>query len=151
MADHAPPSLAGRRRLLDWAARVFLSLWGVGFLAVVLSFLKGPRSRRERAGGDRVLHAGSLESLPVGQGRLVRHGSQPVLVVRPRPDQVVALSAICTHLRCVLRWDAQRSLAACPCHAGSFDIQGNVLAGPPGAPLPRYSAEVRGGEIYVRV
>jgi cytochrome b6-f complex iron-sulfur subunit len=105
----------------------------------------------ERAGGERVLRAGLLDSLPVGQGRLVRHGSRPLLVIRPRPDQIVALSGICTHLRCVLHWDAERSIVACPCHAGAFDLRGNVLAGPPGEPLPQYHAEVRGGEIVIHL
>lgn len=141
----------GRRRFLDWLGRVLLSLWGVGFLAVVVSYLRGSRSRLDRAGGERVLRAGPLESLPVGQGRLLRHGSHPLLVIRPRPDQVVALSAICTHLRCVLHWDAQRSIVACPCHAGAFDLKGNVLSGPPSRPLAQYRSELRGGQIVVHL
>lgn len=140
---------AGRRLFLDWLGRVFLALWGVGFLAVVVSFIRGPGERSTR--GSRQVRAGPLEALPVGQGRLVPHGGHPLLVIRPRADQIVALSATCTHLRCVLRWDAERSIVACPCHAGAFDLRGNVLSGPPGEPLPQYQAEVKGGEIYVNL
>ncbi len=148
---HSPETLSGgRRRLVDWLGRIFLSLWGVGLLGVVTSFIRGPKGRSAR-GGSRQVRAGPLDALPVGHGRLVPHGERPLLVIRPRADQIVALSAICTHLRCVLHWDAERSIVACPCHAGAFDLRGNVLSGPPGGPLPQYQAEVRGGEIYVNL
>ncbi|MEE9218638.1 MAG: Rieske (2Fe-2S) protein [Acidobacteriota bacterium] len=143
--------VSGRRSILQWLGRIFLSLWGVGFVAVVLSFLKVPKTRMERAGGQRTLRAGALDDLAVGAGLLIRHGAQPILVVRPRPDQLVALSGICTHLRCVLRWDGERSTVVCPCHAGAFDLNGNVLSGPPNQPLKSYQAEVRGGVIYVHL
>jgi len=147
-AHNLPPA---RRGALRWLARIFLSLWGAGFVAVVLSFLKPPRTRAARAGGERTLRAGALDTLAVGEGMLVRHGVRPLLLVRPRPDQLVALSGICTHRRCVLRWDRQRSAIVCPCHAGAFDLNGNVLSGPPNEPLAQYETEVRAGEIYVRL
>jgi Rieske Fe-S protein len=146
---HSLPS--ARRGALRWLARIFLSLWGVGFIAVVLAFLKPPRARADRAGGERTLRAGALDTLPVGDGMMVRHGDKPLLVIRPRPDQLVVLSGICTHRRCVLRWDRERLAVVCPCHAGAFDIKGNVVSGPPNEPLAQFRAEVRGGEIYVHL
>jgi cytochrome b6-f complex iron-sulfur subunit len=141
----------GRRRTLKWLGRIFVSLWGVGFVGVVLSYLKIPTTRRQRSGSDRTLSAGSLDALPVGGGQIVRHGAQPVIVIRPRADQVVALSGVCTHLRCVLRWDPKRTAVVCPCHVGVFDLNGNVISGPPNQPLKSFQAEVRGGEIFVHL
>ena len=143
--------VSGRRRILQWLGKIFVSFWGIGFFAVVLSYLKIPTTRRQRGGGERILRAGALDVLPVGAGQLVRHGTQPVLVIRPRDDQLVVLSGICTHLRCVLHWDRERSAVVCPCHAGAFDLNGNVLSGPANQPLKSYEAEVRGGEIYVHL
>jgi len=140
-----------RRRLLSLLTRGFLSLWGLGVVGVMAAFLKAPKQKLELGGSSRSLRIGPLADLGVGEGRLVRHGAQPVLVVRPRVDEVVALSGVCTHLRCVLHWDAGRSAVVCPCHAGAFDLNGNVLFGPASRPLPVYSAEVQGGEIHVHL
>ena len=41
-----------------------------------------------------------------------------------------AVSAVCTHLRCILNYDRERHGFICPCHAGRFDLAGNVLGGP---------------------
>lgn len=140
-----------RRRLLSLLTRAFLSLWALGVAGVTAAFLKPPRAKLELGGSSRTLRVGPLADLAVGQGKLVRHGSEPVLVVRPRPDEVVALSGVCTHLHCVLHWDAGRAAVLCPCHAGSFDLSGNVLSGPASRPLPVYDAEVQGGEIHVHL
>ncbi len=151
MNQEAHGPVSGRRRTLAWLGRIFVSLWGVGFVGAVLSYLKVPVTRRQRGGSDRTLRAGPLEAVPVGGGQFVRHGTQPVIVIRPRGDQVVAVSGICTHLRCVLRWDPKRTAVICPCHAGMFDLNGNVLSGPPNQPLKSFRTEVRSGEIYVHL
>ncbi len=139
----------GRRRALAWLARGFLSLWGLGAVWVTLGFLKPPRGRRGLA--ERTLAAGPADALAVGQGRIVRHGTEPILVVRTGDEAFVGLSGVCTHLRCILRWDAERGLVDCPCHAGSFDVNGNVLSGPPPRALARYRVEVRSGELWVHL
>ena len=87
----------------------------------------------------------------MGEARFVPHGEHPLFVVRASETEVTALSAVCTHLRCVLRWDGKSRVLQCPCHAGSFDRSGTVLSGPPSRDLPQYSAEVRAGEIVVHV
>jgi cytochrome b6-f complex iron-sulfur subunit len=142
--DAASPA---RRRLLQWLTRGFVSLWGLGSLWVVGAFLKPPRGSL----GDRLIDVGPLSSLPVGQGRLVRHGRDPILVLRTSEDSLVGLSAVCTHLRCVLRWDGDRRALLCPCHDGAFDVNGNVVSGPPQSPLGRYRVESRLGRIYLHI
>jgi cytochrome b6-f complex iron-sulfur subunit len=138
-----------RRRILRWLGGGFLSLWGFGFLWVVAAFLKPPRARESLA--DRIIRVGPLDSLPVGHAQLVRHGREPIYVVRTGEDRLIGLSAICTHLRCVLTWDGDRRLLQCPCHDGAFDLNGNVLKGPPPGPLRRHRVETRLGEIFVHL
>lgn len=144
-------SAAGPRRrdLLQWAARGFLSLWAVATGWVTLSYLRPPRSRGGLA--ESVLHAGSLADLAIGQARLLRHGREPVWVVRLDEERLVALAGVCTHLHCVLDFDPDARRLACPCHDGAFDLNGNVTHGPPPGPLARHRVEVRLGEIYVHV
>lgn len=139
----------GRRRFLRRLSQGFLSLWGVGFLWVIASYLKPPKSRQGLA--DRVIHVGPLDALPVGAAHLVRHGREPVWVVRLDQENLFGLAAVCTHLHCVLEWDGEQRQLACPCHEGAFDMNGNVLLGPPPSALKRYRVETRLGEVYLHL
>jgi cytochrome b6-f complex iron-sulfur subunit len=138
---------AGRRRILRWMSRGFLSLWGLAFCWVFASFLEPPRSGHGLS--DRMIKLGRLDSLPRGQARVVRHGDRPIVVVRTADDSLVGLSAVCTHLNCVVTWDPTEGVLRCPCHDGAFDVNGNVLSGPPPRPLERYRIEVRLGEVFL--
>lgn len=140
---------APRRAVLRWLVRSFLSLWALGAAAVGISFLKAPESGRRTT--EARVRCGPFSSLEVGSARFVRHGTDPLFVVRASETEVVALSAICTHLRCVLQWDEEAKIIRCPCHAGSFDRSGNVLSGLPPRPLGTLPAEVLSDEIVVRV
>ena len=73
------------------------------------------------------------------------------LVIRkePDPNSFVAFSAVCTHLGCNVTWDAKRKQIICPCHAGVFDLNGNVVSGPPPKPLPPLKVTVTEGVIYL--
>ena len=80
-----------RRQVLAWLARGFLSLWGLGFVWVTGSFIKPPRSRRSLT--QRVIELGALDALPVGQAMMVRHGRDPIFVVREDESTLLGLSA----------------------------------------------------------
>jgi Rieske Fe-S protein len=41
-----------------------------------------------------------------------------------------AMSAICSHLGCIVREEASGRGYMCPCHGSGFDEQGRVLSGP---------------------
>ncbi len=126
-----------------------LSIWGVGFVGVVYSFLKAPME--PRSAGRNIVRAGSADSLAVGDARLVRHGAQPVFVLRLADGEIVALSALCTHYRCALTWKNASRTFVCPCHDGVFSATGDVISGLPPRALPSYSTEVRLGEILVHM
>lgn len=136
-----------RRKALVWLSRAFLALWVPTAGAVAAAFLKAPTN--EMCPGERLLRAGTLSSLAVGEARMVRHGVEPVFVIRTAEAQVLAISAICTHMRCVLKWRRDSSTFQCPCHDGAFDKTGNVLSGPPKKPLTQYPIEIRADEIIV--
>ena len=136
-----------RRGALIWLGRAFLALWVPAAGAVAASFLKAPSS--ERRPGERRLNCGTLSTLAVGEARFVRHGAEPLFVVRLGEAKVLAVSAICTHVRCVLRWNRENGTFLCPCHDGAFDKTGNVLSGPPKKPLRQYPADIRSDEIIV--
>ena len=146
----SPPREAQpRRRFLVWLSRAFLGLWGLGAAAVVAAYLKAPE-RRERV-AERLVRVGLLDDLRLGEARLVRHGVTPFYVVRLDASRVLALSAVCTHVRCIVGYDRERRALVCPCHDGRFDLAGNVLSGPPPRPLANYAVSVRAGEVFVHL
>ena len=73
-----------------------------------------------------------------------------VYIKRTKEDEVVAISAGCTHLGCIVSWDEQQNIFKCPCHDGRFDTDGNVLSGPPPSALRRHPAKVEDGKIWLR-
>jgi len=62
----------------------------------------------------------------------------------------VAMSNICTHLGCRVRWIADQQTFFCPCHNGVFDKDGKVVSGPPPRPLDRYETNVEDGVLFIR-
>jgi cytochrome b6-f complex iron-sulfur subunit len=119
-----------------------------GVLAPIIAYLWPPK-QAAAAGGGRVAVANTAD-LPVGKGEVYSVNNKPVLVIHTA-DGYHALSAVCTHLGCILFWSEQRAVIACPCHAGFFNTNGDVISGPPPAPLPVYRVQVEGDQIYVEV
>ena len=76
---------------------------------------------------------GKPEHFPVGSVTLdPRFG---IFIVH-QPEGFYALSAICTHLGCLLSWKPETGVIGCPCHGSSFQRDGSVIAGPAPRPLP---------------
>jgi Rieske Fe-S protein len=63
--------------------------------------------------------------------------------------EYIALSNVCTHLGCRIRWIDEQDEFFCPCHNAIFDKQGNVVAGPPPRPLDRFQVKVENDQLYV--
>lgn len=85
--------------------------------------------------------AGPLAELKPGEGRVVDVEGTKVAAYRD-PDGVVhAVSPICTHLRCVVAFDAEQTGWRCPCHGSRFTVDGKVLRGPAKQPLEPRSVD----------
>jgi menaquinol-cytochrome c reductase iron-sulfur subunit len=61
-----------------------------------------------------------------------------------------ALSNICTHLGCRVRWIADQQGFFCPCHNGVFAKDGTVVSGPPPRPLDRFEVKVEDGILFIK-
>jgi len=144
LAADAPP---GRRGFVANLVMVVAGALGIGGLAArflqylypvvppeqVVEVPVGPRDAIP-AGGGAVL------TLPVGKIALIES-----------KGEIRAFSAVCTHLGCIVRWEAGMEHLYCACHGGMFDRDGQVVGGPPPRPLARYPVEVREGQVYVKV
>jgi Rieske Fe-S protein len=71
-------------------------------------------------------------------------GDDPAVLLRVDDGQVVAFSQQCTHLGCVVYYEAEEDRWHCPCHEGNFaTLTGAVISGPPTRPLGRIDVEIR--------
>ncbi|MCI0469030.1 MAG: ubiquinol-cytochrome c reductase iron-sulfur subunit [Nitrospirae bacterium] len=66
-------------------------------------------------------------------------------------DGLLILSPFCTHLGCIVTWDNNKKEFLCPCHGGRYNIRGEVIGGPPPAPLQRLPFEIRDEKVYVGI
>ncbi len=74
----------------------------------------------------------------------------------PTDGPVIAMSAACTHMGCLVNWESSDLLFRCPCHGGVFSALGKMVTTPSTirylAPLPRLETIIDpAGNIFVRV
>jgi cytochrome b6-f complex iron-sulfur subunit len=74
--------------------------------------------------------------------KIVRFGSDPVIVVRVSDTEYRAFAATCTHLDCIVEYRQDKRLLWCWCHNGAYDLQGRNVAGPPPRPLEAYQVNL---------
>jgi Rieske Fe-S protein len=118
---------------------------GAGAMAVgSIGLAAWTQLRSINTGGPRAIVA--LDAVPIGGTYLFQYPSadDPAVLLRSSDRDVVAFSQQCTHLGCVVYYQADEDRWHCPCHEGNFAaLTGAVLSGPPTRPLGRIDVEVR--------
>ncbi len=141
------PKAVSRRDFLSWLIKCGLFVTLSSMIMPALAYL-WPVTRRGPAGGMNDI--GGEEDFPEWGSKKVILGGSAILVIRT-PQGFKAFSAICTHLGCLVHWDNKKREIVCPCHAGLFDMEGRVVAGPPPRPLPSLPVSVVNGRVMVKV
>lgn len=70
-------------------------------------------------------------------------------VLKKTESDVKVLSSRCTHLSCRVTWEEAEREYKCPCHDARFDINGEVLYGPPPHPLDIYETKIEDGVLFI--
>ena len=97
----------------------------------------------------RTINAGAAGNY-ASDGVYSRFRDQGFFVIR-RGEKLFVLSAVCTHKRCKLDAESDRSFH-CPCHGSAFDLDGHVTEGPTKRDLPILATSVNeNGELLVTV
>jgi glycine/D-amino acid oxidase-like deaminating enzyme/nitrite reductase/ring-hydroxylating ferredoxin subunit len=78
---------------------------------------------------------GSLDDLKMGEGRILRVEGRKVAAYRDQAGKLFVHSPVCTHLGCIVRWNAADNTWDCPCHGSRFKADGTVFSGPAESPL----------------
>jgi cytochrome b6-f complex iron-sulfur subunit len=89
------------------------------------------------------------ELIPEGNAKEVILGSAPVIILNVPGRGYRAVSRVCTHLGCLVTYDKEGKRLLCPCHAGEFDLDGNVVSGPPPRALETIPLKVEGEKLLL--
>jgi len=136
----------GRRKFLDYVIGGSFAATMLGVLGSVIQYIRPPETEDANASGP--VEVASVVEIPVGTGKVLPLRNTSVIVVN-EGERFVALSAVCPHANCVVEFNAAKKQLDCPCHGAVFDLQGNVLTGPPPRGLAVYRVEVQGDKIMV--
>ena len=81
--------------------------------------------------------------------KIFKFGATPGILINTQEGELKAFTAICTHLTCTIVYESDTGALFCPCHNGRFDLNGNVISGPPPSPLESYIVEISGDDIVI--
>lgn len=82
--------------------------------------------------GDRLQGwgSGSFSEVQPGEGKLVTVKGDKVAAYRDAAGTLHAVSAVCSHLGCIVSWNSAENSWDCPCHGSRFTYEGEVIHGP---------------------
>ena len=93
-----------------------------------------------------------VSTAAVASGQAVRFSSAAVQGFVVNVDgQYDALSAVCTHMGCILKFNAAAGSLDCPCHGASFNLEGSPIKSEYLKSLTRIESRVRQGMVEVQV
>ncbi|NTV25659.1 MAG: Rieske 2Fe-2S domain-containing protein [Chlorobiaceae bacterium] len=94
------------------------------------------------------LTVGKASEVPDGAYKIYQFNTDKVIVVN-KGGALTAVSAVCTHLGCLVRWEKDQDLLFCPCHGAKYKQTGEIISGPQPLPLKQFKARIEGDSIIV--
>ena len=119
------------------------------FLALLYPVIRYIIPARQTEPVIKKISAAKVGELAPNTHKIFKFGTSPGILINTKEGELVAFSAICTHLTCTVLYDGDSETILCPCHNGKFDLSGNVISGPPPSPLESYKVEISGDDIIV--
>lgn len=149
-----------RRDAMKMAVSVIGGLIGTALGIPAIAYIIGPATKSDQGDWIRV---GSLSTIETGipslfkprvtrqNGWIIDEEEVGVFVLTEDGRNYHALSNICTHLGCRVRWIAESKQFFSPCHNGVFDKHGYVVSGPPPRPLDEFETKIEDGNLYIHL
>ena len=149
-----------RRQFMSWVTGAISAIIGLGLGIPAIAYIVGPSLKKEET--QSWINLGSISKVELGTpslfktkiqrqtGWIVNEEQISVFVLTENGRDFLAMSNICTHLGCRIRWIDDREEFFCPCHNGVFDKDGRIVSGPVPRPLDRFETKVENGQLFVR-
>ena len=153
------------RKQLDRRSFMGLVTWAIGGIIgagsgiPAIAYIIGPAMRKEEV--QDWIRLGSATKVELGiptlfktkierqTGWITDEEELSVYVLTENGRDFVAMSNICTHVGCRVRWITDQELFFCPCHNAGFAKNGDVASGPPPRPLDQYQVKEEDGQLFV--
>jgi cytochrome b6-f complex iron-sulfur subunit len=152
------PSM-GRRQFVNFLTFEAVTGTALGALYPVVKYFIPPSSGGPGGGvtakdalGNDISVSKFLDSHNPGDRTLAQglKGDPTYLVVTN--DKTLAdygLNAVCTHLGCVVPWNASENKFICPCHGSQYNSEGKVVRGPAPLSLALAHADVQDDNVVL--
>ena len=148
-----------RRNFMSIATWAIGGLIGLGMGIPAIAYIVGPALKAKASQEWIRLGAASKVELDTPTlfkttierqtGWIINQEEISVYIYTENGRDFVAMSNICSHLGCRVRWIKEEEGFFCPCHNAIFDKEGLVVTGPPPAPLDRFEVKVEDNQLYV--
>ncbi len=148
-----------RRDFMSVATWAIGILIGAGLGLPAVAYIIGPALREEDVYAW--IRLGSISKVELGiptlfkakierqTGWIVNQEEISIYVLTENGRDFVAMSNICTHLGCRVRWIKDQDQFFCPCHNGVFDKAGGVVSGPVPRALDRFEVKVDDDQLFI--
>ena len=117
------------------------------FVWLIVSFLRPRKPRTQRGAFGTVIPAGQAEGFAPNTVTAFPRGQ--FYLARLEDGGFLAISRTCTHLGCTVPWVEDEKRFACPCHASTFDITGNVINSPAPRALDLFPVVIENNVVKV--
>ena len=138
-----------RRKFFIAAGNAAIGIAAIGSLGVTLDFLS-PKVLMEL---PKRFIIGMLTTIQPDS--VTFDAEHRLIVFRDKQGYFYSLSAVCTHLGCILEWKATgipghpEGVIACPCHGSIFNKTGEVIRGPAPRSLDRFKMYLEDDRVIV--
>ena len=148
-----------RRNFMAMGTMVIGGLISLGMSIPAVAYIIGPALQRREE--QEWILLGSAAKVELGTptlfkvtierqtGWILDQQELSIYVLTDNGREYIAMSNICTHLGCRVRWIGEQDQFFCPCHNAAFDKDGEVVNGPPPRPLDRYEVKVEEDQLYI--
>lgn len=147
-----------RRGFMTWATAGIMGFIGMCLSIPMVGYIVSPALLRRK---ESPIKIGSLSQLEPddpaeleavfesSDGYLKTMATRAVWAVKRKSGEIRVYNPHCTHLGCAYHWNKEERLFKCPCHLGVYDIDGNVVSGPPPRSLDTLEYHVEGENLFV--
>lgn len=144
-SNEPQPFQSGRRNVLTLLVGGFGALLFASVVYPVLRFMNPPKRKVKTVNSAVVAQASEI---PPNSGKVVSFNGEKVLIVN-KDGEHRAMSAVCTHLGCIVQWKPDERLVWCACHNARYDAEGNIISGPQPRPLAPYNLKTKDGALIL--
>lgn len=156
--DNSPTPKISRRDFMKGAIVAIGGLVGLAIGIPAIEYIVGPALKKNVQNWIQLGAVSKVElntptlfktNIQNQTGWIVSQDELSVYILTEDGQNYTAISNVCTHLGCRVRWIPSENKFACPCHNGVFAKDGSVISGPPPRPLDRYQIKVENGILFV--